>query len=70
MDLDPATGTDIIGVDVGDGNVEGKGSGKWIGGFTPAALLEATANNVAMVLSSVIIVVTALPTSLRLYVLT
>ena len=39
MDLAPATGTDIIGVDVGDGKVEGRGSGKWIGGFTPAALL-------------------------------
>ena len=33
MDLAPATGTDIIGVDVGDGKVEGRGSGKWIGGF-------------------------------------
>ena len=41
MDLAPATGTDIIGVDVGDGKVEGRGSGKWIGGFTPAALLGA-----------------------------
>ena len=29
MDLVPATGTDIIGVDVGDGKVEGRGSGKW-----------------------------------------
>ena len=29
MDLDPATGTDIIDVDVGDEKVEGKGSGKW-----------------------------------------
>ena len=54
MDLAPATGTDIIGVDVGDGKVEGRGSGKWIGGFTPAALLGATANNVTMVPSSVV----------------
>ena len=67
MDLAPATGTDITGVDVGDGKVEGRGSGKWIGGFTPVALLGATANNVTMVPSSVvpssIIVVAPLPTS-------
>ncbi len=57
MDLAPATGTDIIGVDVGDGKVEGRGSGKWIGGFTPAALATwgyGTVNNITMVLSPVV----------------
>ena len=68
MDLAPATGTDIIGVDVGDGKVEGRGSGKWIGGFTPAALLGATANNVTGVSSSIVRRCNiAHPTSLRLY---
>ena len=53
MDHAPATGTDIIGVDVGDGKVEGRGSGKWIGGVVSSSIVRRC--NIAH------------PTSLRLY---
>ena len=54
IDLAPATGTDIIGVDVGDGKVEGRGSGKWIGYSGGATWGYGTGHNVTMVLLSVV----------------